>query len=52
MSRLGDQSNFIKIEAQVPRLHECSLKPAAQDANYVKNGYAAMSEIDDQSKVY
>ena len=24
-------------EARVPRLHECSLKPAAQDANKVKN---------------
>ena len=26
--------------------HECSLKPAAQDANYVKNGYATMSELE------
>ena len=46
------RANFIKIEARVPRLHDCSLKPAAQDANYVKNGYAAMSELGDQSKVY
>ena len=37
-------------EARVPRLHECSLKPAAQDANYVKNGYATMSELGDKSK--
>ena len=30
-------------EARVPRLHECSLKPAAQDANKVKNDYTAIS---------